>query len=349
MTDRELDKKAGQMVFVGFRGTTVSDSSPIVQSIKKGSVGGLWLVDNDTPMGATLGNIRSPEQVRTLTRVLQQHAEIPLFLSLDAEGGEIIRLKSKYGFPQFPSAEELGHKADVELTRATSRAIGTLLSELGFNFNFAPVVDVNKNPDNEAIGRKSRSYSSNANVVTEHAAVFVQEHQALGIRTVLKHFPGHGSATGDTHRGFVDITSTWDEDELLPYQRLINRRLCEAVMTAHVTNRLIDPDRPATLSPAFLGGILRMKLGFDGIVIVDDFNMKAISDHYSFEEAVRLAILAGADIILQGNVLNYREDAADYAKQMIVNLVSKRTIPEERIHQSYERIMRLKSGIVQAA
>ena len=342
MTNTELRAKTGQMVFVGFRGTSAGEQSAIVRSIRRGSVGGLWLVDNDSPMGATWGNIQSPDQVRLLTRELQRHAEIPLFLSLDAEGGEIIRLKPKYGFPEFPSADELGKSNDLELTRQTSRAIAMLLKELGFNLNFAPVVDVNKNPSNRAIGMKRRSYSANAALVSEHAAAFVEEHRALGVRTVLKHYPGHGSAAGDTHLGYVDISLTWDEDELLPYRTLVGRGLCDAVMTAHVTHRMIDPDKPATLSPVFLQGMLRTSLGFDGVVIVDDFNMKAISEHYPFEEAVRLALLAGADIILQGNVVHYREDAAEYAHEAIVKLVSAGAIPAERIEQSYRRIMRLK-------
>ena len=345
MISGDLMQKTGQMVFVGFRGLHADGTSPVVRSIRQGSVGGLWLVDNDTPMGQSIGNIQSAGQVRELTRDLQRHAEVPLFLSLDAEGGEIIRLKSRYGFPEFPSAEELGKRNDLELTRRTSRAIATLLKELGFNLNFAPVVDLNKNPSNPAIGRKRRSFSSNAVLVAEHAAAFVQEHRSLGVRTVLKHYPGHGSAAGDTHRGFVDISHTWDEDELLPYRTLIGRRLCDAVMTAHVTHRLIDPEYPATLSQAFLNGMLRTSLGFDGLIIVDDFNMKAISEYYSFEEAVRRAITAGADVILQGNVVNYRDDAAELAHETILRLVTDGAIPEKRIDESYNRIMQLKQRI----
>jgi beta-N-acetylhexosaminidase len=345
MIREELRKKAGQMVFVGFRGTHVDEHSPIVRSLRQGSVGGLWLVDNDTPMGHSIGNIQSASQIRTLTRDLQRHAKIPLFLSLDAEGGEIIRLKPKFGFPAFPSAEDLGRRNDLELTRKTSRALGMLLKDLGFNFNFAPVVDLNKNPSNPAIGRKGRSFSAHPGIVAEHAAVFVQEHRALGIRTVLKHFPGHGSALGDTHQGFVDITPTWDEQELLPYQTLIERGLCDSVMTAHVTHRLLDPEHPATLSSTILRGTLRLKLRFDGLVFVDDLNMKAISEHYPFEEAVRLAITAGADVVLQGNVMNYRADAAEFAHETILKLVTDGAIPEERIDESYRRIMKLKHGI----
>ena len=345
MASVDLKKKTGQMVFVGFRGTRASDASPVLRSIRNGSVGGLWLVDNDTPMGESLGNIQAADQVRDLTRSLQAHAEIPLFLSLDAEGGEIIRLKPRYGFPSFPSAKELGDRNDLELTRRTARSIAMLLKDLGFNLNFAPVVDVNKNPLNPAIGKKRRSFSSDPAIVTEHAAAFVEEHRSLGLRTVLKHFPGHGSAMGDTHRGFVDVTTTWGEDELLPYRALIDRGLCDAVMTAHVTHRLLDPERPATLSPAILQGILRMKLGFNGMIIVDDFNMKAISDHYTFAEAVHFAISAGADVIVQGNVMNYRDDAAEYAHETLLKLVSDGVISERRIDDSYGRIMRMKSTL----
>jgi len=341
----DLRTKIGQMVFTGFRGTQVNDSSAVVRSIKQGHVGGLWLVDNDSPMGATIGNIGSSEQVKSLTSELQRHSEIPLFLSIDAEGGEIIRLRPKYGFPSFLSAEELGARDDVGQTRENARGIARLLRELGFNFNFTPVVDLNKNPRNPAIGMKKRSYSADPEIVSRHAAAVIEEHRALQLATILKHYPGHGSPAGDTHEGFVDVTKTWGEDELVPYRSLIQRGLCDAIMTAHVTHRTIDPTFPATLSPQFIERMLRQEMGFDGVVIVDDFNMKAISDHYSFGEAVQLAVAAGADIILQGNVAEYREDAADIAYEALLKLVRDGAISEDRIDQSHARIMRLKKQL----
>ena len=333
------------MIFVGFRGDSVSDSSPIIQDIEKGRVGGIWLVDNDTPMGATYGNIVSPTQVRRLTQDLQAKARTPLFIGIDAEGGEVIRLKEKYGFPPTLSAEDLGRQDDLVLTRREARARARLLRSLGINMNFAPVVDLNKNPANRALGKKRRCFSADQDIVARHAAVFIEEHHAEGVFCVPKHFPGHGSAAEDTHLGFTDISRTWGEEELLPFRELIARGLADAVMIAHVSLGALESAHPATLSREIVAGLLRTRLGYEGVVISDDLNMGAISQKYSLEDAVRLSIDAGVDILLDGNVMKHELRVAEKISAPLLSLVRSGRISEDRITESFQRIMQLKARL----
>jgi beta-N-acetylhexosaminidase len=160
--------------------------------------------------------------------------------------------------------------------------------------------------------------------------------------TCAKHFPGHGSARGDTHLGAVDVTGHWTERELMPFQRLIQARLCDAIMTAHVFNARLDPERPATLSRRVLGGLLRGRLGFEGVILSDDMEMKAIADRCSLEEAARQGIEAGLDMLCFGNNLNYDPNIGAKAAGIILGLVEAGTISEARIDESFRRVQKLK-------
>ena len=166
--------------------------------------------------------------------------------------------------------------------------------------------------------------------------------QDEGIIPTLKHFPGHGSSTTDTHLDFTDITASWSEKELEPYSALIASGYHDPIMTAHVFNGKLDPVYPATLSKAILNGILRTRLGFKGVIISDDMQMKAIADRYGLETAIRLAIDAGVDILLFGNNTSYDPAITTKATEIIRSLLKKKIITEERIDRSYQRIMELK-------
>lgn len=339
-----LDQKIGQMVIVGFRGTVVNKDSPVIRAIRDGHLGGVWLTDNDSPMGKTIGNIESPRQLKQLISDLQSAAEIPLIVSIDAEGGQVVRLKEKYGFPKTFPASYLGQKNDLQLTYQQSRLIAEILYEAGINFNFSPVLDLNRNPDNPALGLKERCYSDDPQIVWQHALKVVEAHHEKNIKTCLKHFPGHGSARHDSHVGFVDVTETWSPDELSVYQNFINAGLADAILTAHVFHKEFDDRYPATLSRNIITALLREKIGFNGIVISDDMNMGAIQNNYSYEEAVELAILAGVDMILQSNVDHYQPDVAQVTMTIIKKLVHEGRISEERIEQSFLRIKRVKDS-----
>ncbi|GAK52762.1 glycosyl hydrolase, family 3 [Candidatus Moduliflexus flocculans] len=341
-----LDVQIGQMLLVGFRGLAVDERHPIVSAIRQHHLGGVILFDFDRPSQTSLRNIESPEQVRRLTASLQAYAEIPLFIGIDQEGGRVNRLKERCGFPPTVSAQSLGQQS-VEITRQHAEQTAMQLSRLGINLNFAPVVDLNRNPASPAIGRVERSFSADPNVAIAHARAWIEAHHAHGILCALKHFPGHGSAREDSHLGFVDVTTTWHSEELRPYQQLIQQGFDEMVMTAHIFHSGLDPEYPATLSRRILTGMLREELRFDGVIVSDDMQMQAIAAHYDLETAIFLAISAGVDILTFGNNLSiYDDNIPARAMEIIAKLVDNGRISSERVHASYRRIMRLKKRVI---
>lgn len=342
-----LREKVGQLLLIGFRGCTPAECGVIERDIREHHIGSVILFDQDMAdgtidSGSRRRNIVSPEQVRTLLTHLQKQATIPLLVSIDQEGGRVNRLKPAYGFPESISHEELGRLDDPAATYRHAEATARTLAGLGINLNLAPVVDLDAHPDNPIIKGKGRSFSSDPEKVARHAAEFVRAHRAHGVLTCAKHFPGHGSATGDTHLGLVDVTQTWHERELVPFQRLVAAGLCDAVMSAHVFNRRLDPERPATLSPAVITGLLREKLGFQGVITSDDLEMKAISSHYGLEKSVPMAIEAGIDVLCFGNNLSYDPDIAGKAANILVRAVESGRISAARIDASYQRVLALK-------
>lgn len=338
----DLETMVGQMLMAGFRGYTINDESPIARDIRERHLGGVILFDYDVALGKPERNIKSPAQVQTLIETLQTHATTPLLVGVDQEGGRVQRLKAKYGFTETPSASDLGSAGDAACTTAAD-TIAQQLRGLGFNVDFAPVADVNVDPNSPAIGAIGRSFSPDPEQVAHDCALFLDAFRARGLIGSLKHFPGHGSAGADSHLGLTDVTNTWSDKELVPYRRLADK--ARMIMTAHIFNEHLDPKYPATLSRAIITGILREDIGFKGVVITDDMNMKAITSHFGQAEAIRLAIEAGADILLFGNNLVYDPDIVRTAHALIVNMVKDGTIPLSRIKQSYERIMALKKSI----
>lgn len=342
-----LRRKIGQMVMVGFRGTTLAEAGPLGEQIKAGQVGGVVLFDIDLLKNRSpVRNVRSPEQLRTLTRDLQASAPQPLFVATDQEGGRVARLKPSNGFPATKSAQDLG-ASEPAATRAQAESTARTLATAGVNMNLAPVVDVNVNRTSPAIGALGRSYSADPSVVTAHARAAIGGHEAGGVLSVLKHFPGHGSATADSHRGIADVTETWSPEELEPYRALIKSRHADVVMTAHVFNRTLDPDWPSTLSPKVLDQLLRKDLGFDGVVISDDMQMGAIQDQYPLEDAVRQALLAGVDMLMfaNNNTKSYEPDIAPRVVELIAGLVRRGVITEARIDESVARLETLRAKL----
>lgn len=332
-----LAVKIGQMIMVGFRGTSALPDSLIAQSVRDLHLGSVVLFSY---------NVESPAQVANLTSQLQAASRTPLLIAVDQEGGMVSRLGGNFGLPSNYSAYELGRRNDLATTRSQSDAVARQLASLGINLNLAPVVDLNVNPGNPIIGGVNRSYSADAAIVTAHAKEVIESHHQYGILCTLKHFPGHGSSHADSHLGFVDVTKTWQAAELIPYEELIDANLCDAIMTAHIFNAAFDPIHPATLSPRIISELLRKRLGYDGVVISDDLQMQAIAQQYEFETAVRLAIEAGIDILAIGNNLAYAENWASRAAAEIHRLVEEGVIPEARIDQSYRRIMRMKRRLM---
>jgi len=231
--------------------------------------------------------------------------------------------------------------------RFYAEATASTLAGLGINVNFAPVVDLAAEPTNPVIVKHGRAFSNNPDSVSLLAAEFIKEHRKYGVITSLKHFPGHGSSKADTHLGIADVTNTWTDRELRPYQVLIDSGYADAVMTSHIVNKKLDAKgNPGTLSADILGGILRNRLHYNGVVFSDDMQMHAIAKHYGLEEAIKLAILAGVDIMtFSNNIAGSDQRTVDKVHSVIRDLVSKGQVSRERIDQSFRRIMKLKAQL----
>ena len=330
-----LDEAIGEMLLVGFRGTEIDSTHHIWRDIKDYHVGSVILFDYDAPTGTRGRNIKSAAQVKSLCTQLRSLSPT-LLIGIDQEGGNVSRLSTRYSFPHFLSAKRSATLGD-DSVRATARHTALTLDNLGINLNFAPVADVDINPRCPVIGAIERSFSADTTVVARCCTIWIEEQGQQGVVSCLKHFPGHGSAKGDTHKGLVDVTKTWRRCELAPYRNLPGEGTM--VMTAHVINRQLDPSGlPASLSPQ-ITSLLRDTLGFRGVIVTDDLAMGAIVNQYSFEQAVRLAVLAGADMLcLSNNGGTYDVNMVPKAVKVIQKMVADGEITEERIHQSANRI-----------
>ena len=339
-----LREKIGQLLMIGFRGMEAGPRSAIVRDIQAGRIGGVVLFDRDLTLGTNERNIRSPQQVKELAASLQSRSAIPLLIAVDQEGGQVVRLKEKAGFPATVSAQYLGQADDTKLTGMYAEQTAAALAACGINLNFAPLVDLNVNPENPIIAKYGRSYGADPGTVVRHALAVIAGHRRHGVVCTLKHFPGHGSSRQDSHLGLTDVSGTWDEVELRPYRELIAGGQADTIMTAHIYNRRLDPAFPATLSKKTIGGLLRRKLGFAGVVISDDMDMKAISDEYPRQTALELALNAGNDILLFANNLVYDEGLAARTQEMILGLLSAGRVSAARINQACRRVMDLKKN-----
>ena len=332
-----LDIKIGQMILIGMPKAAVD--SMVLDEVKKGRVGTIIFFEKNVP-----NKPNAFADLKKLTWTYQKAAPIPLFISIDQEGGKVNRLKEKYGFTRSITAAATGRSKSLDSVRFYAEATAATLAGLGFNVNFAPVVDLAVEPNNPAIVKPGRSYSVNEDSVTLFAKEFVKQHRKFGVVTVLKHFPGHGSSKDDTHFGIADVTKTWSERELKPYQSLIDSGYVDAVMTAHIVNKKLDiKGYPGTLSKDILDGILRKKLGYRGVVFSDDMQMEAISKQYGFEESIKRAVLAGVDIMcFANNVPGSQTRKVDLIFSAIKSAVAKGEITPQRIDESFKRIMKLK-------
>lgn len=344
-----LDEAIGQMLLVGFRGTAVDSTNHIFRDLRDYHVGSVILFDYDAPTGTRGRNIRSASQVKALCAQLRA-LNPDLLIGIDQEGGYVSRLSTRYGFPKTLSAQRSA-TLGIDSVRSQARLTAGMLASLGINLNFAPVADVNVNPSCPVIGAIERSFSVDTAAVARCCEVWIEEQRAKGVVSCLKHFPGHGSAKGDTHKGLVDVTKTWQRRELAPYRAICSSPTGEVpeggrgmmVMTAHVINRQLDPaGLPASLSPK-ITSYLRDTLGFQGVIVTDDLAMGAISSQYSLEQTVRMALEAGADLLcLSNNGGHYDPDLVPKVVKVIKKLIANGTVSEERIRQSALRIRSLK-------
>lgn len=322
-----LEQLAGQLLWCGWGGDPQADGpsydAHARRLVEEIGVGGVVLFDR---------NLRAPEQIAELTETLRAHAAEPLLIGIDQEGGRVNRLPLP-GLT-FSGNMALGALNDLDCTRAVARAIGEQLAALGVDVDFAPSLDVNNNPRNPIIG--VRSFGEEAEHVARHGIASVRGFLEAGILPVVKHFPGHGDTSADSHLELPvqpADRARLDAVELLPF-RAAFRAGAPAVMTTHIRFPALDPDLPATLSRPILTGMLRQELGFDGLVVTDCLEMRGIADHWGPEEAAILALEAGADMLLVCHTLETQLRMRD----AIVAAVRSGRLPEERLRDAHRRL-----------
>ena len=333
---QDLRSKIGQMIMVGFYPNTNFEDTLFID-LNQRNLGGVILFAN---------NINDPQQVRSLTNQLQTYSSAPLFIATDQEGGYVARFNANNGFENTHSHYTLGTIFNSEdSTRNTASKMSQWLFDSGININLAPVVDVNVNPMSPAIGLLNRSFSNDPMIVFNHSSWFIDEFAQKYVISSLKHYPGHGSAIDDSHLGFTDITNTWSESELIPYEHLIASGYTDLIMAGHLYNANIDSLHPASLSYSTITTLLKDSLGFNGLVISDELFMGAIRNNYTFEEAIELAINAGTDILL------YRTNERNNGSlvRQIIDVVEQKVniglIAQNRIDDAYQKIVNLKQRL----
>ena len=340
LTDPEIDtmiademtikEKVGQLIMVGFEGIQANDV--IETHIRERFVGGIVLFSR---------NIQSPQQTAELTNELQRLArttgrQIPLFIGIDQEGGWVVRLRE--GATVLPGNMALGATDSTELAERAGEITAAELAAVGVNLNFAPVMDVNNNPRNPVIDR--RSFGESSELVSRLGVAYIQGLQRNGVLATAKHFPGHGDTTIDSHFDLPTVNHNLERIytlELQPFRAAIDADVA-AIMTAHIVYPTFDTDRPATLSPTILTDLLRGELGFDGLLVTDDMEMKAIDAHYQSGEAAVMAIEAGADIVLVLWTPAKQIEVFD----ALLSAVKSGRISQVRLDQSVRRILKSK-------
>ncbi|HEX5148575.1 MAG TPA: glycoside hydrolase family 3 N-terminal domain-containing protein [Candidatus Limnocylindrales bacterium] len=330
-----LRRKISRLLMVGFRGFSIGPNDPITKALE-GGLGGVILFDRDRVTKTR--NIESPEQLSALVAALREAATESLIVAIDQEGGRVARLKPAQGFPDTRSQAEIGATDDPDEAFEAGRSMAETMADAGIDLDLAPVVDVNVNPTNPAIGALDRSFSADPSVVAAMAEAEIHGFHEFGIRAAIKHFPGLGSARANTDLDHVDVTKTWTQAELEPFETLIAAGLPDAVMTGHMVNDKLDPGVPASLSAATVDGLLRTQLGWAGAVITDDLGGEAIASRYTRQEAVALALEAGNDLLLFANQSVYVPDLAADLVETVLGLVTSGRISEARIDQSIERL-----------
>lgn len=332
-----LDIKIGQMIIFGFYGTKISKKDPVYIAVKEGKVGSILIYNRN------IAPAKTSDALKILINGFQDAAAIPLFISIDQEGGLVNRLPQTLGFPSMPSALYLGNKNNPAITKYYSDNISYTLSRLGINLNYAPVVDLH-NPLCPVLGARERCFSSSAVKVAEQASEVIKSHNYFKVHTVLKHFPGHGSSTTDSHFGIADVTNTWKWEEITPYRDLIKNNIADAIMTAHIVNGKLDKSKlPATLSRPIITGLLRDSLGFKGVIFSDDMLMQAISDNFGLKESIQKAINAGVNVLMfSNNIPGIKDYSPSNIHKIIKELVINGKIAPERINESFNRIIEMK-------
>ncbi|MBV7505277.1 beta-N-acetylhexosaminidase [Bacillus sp. sid0103] len=323
-----LNEKIGQMIIAGFDGTTVNTNTQTL--INKYKVGGLILYQT---------NVKDAAQLVHLTNAIKtanSKNKVPLFISVDQEGGRVHRMPTS--IKNTPSARIIGNKNDEKYAYNIGNVIAYELKSFGFNTDFAPVLDIQSNPNNAVIG--DRSFGSNSSIVSRLGVSMMKGISSGNIIPVVKHFPGHGDTSVDSHLELPLVRNNLtrlEKVELVPFNNAFKNH-ADMVMVAHILVQKIDPNYPASMSKAIITNLLRKQYGFGGVVISDDMTMGAIAKHYKLKDAAVRAVNAGSDIILVGHGM----DNVATVYNSIYSAVKNHTISEDTINNSLYRILTLK-------
>jgi beta-N-acetylhexosaminidase len=343
----ELDRMIGQMILVGFPGKSERDIGVAAahKQIADGTIAGVVLFPE---------NISSPKQLKALTAYLRAATSNPVpFIAVDQEGGMVQRLSRQNGHSEFPAARSVAANPAFSSETSVLALYGDMAEELanaGFNLNLAPVVDLDRNPDNKVIGARKRSFGSDPRRVTDLARLFIRAHRERNIATAAKHFPGHGSSSADSHVGFADIDKTWRETELEPYRVLAGEDQLDIVMVGHLYHPTFsDGDKlPASLSRRSRSALRDPDgIGFTGIIMSDDLEMGAVTA-YPLEERVIKAVNAGMDVVVFSNVTASDPELGVKLHTIIKGAVADGRIAQNRIEQAYGKVMQLKRRLMQS-
>ena len=321
-----LDEKIGQLIITGFNGSEYNDDMD--RLINEYKVGGVILFAR---------NIEDSNQMIDLTRALQENNNnLPLFISIDEEGGRVSRLPDDV--EKFPSAFTIGLINDQQTAYENGKEIGYTLKRLGINLDYAPVLDIYSNENNTVIG--DRAFSTEESIVSTMGIATMEGIEDADIIPVVKHFPGHGDTEVDSHYGLPIVYKTLEElrnFEFIPFVKAIESG-CDVIMVSHIILNEVDSSNPASLSKIVISDLLRKDLEFDKVVITDDMSMGAITSIMSIEEACIKSIEAGCDILLLGNAYEEIEQVINSIKLKLYN----GEINEEQINKSVKRILELK-------
>jgi beta-N-acetylhexosaminidase len=325
----ELFRACARLFVVGFSGARPDAD---VKALLDAGVGGVILFKR---------NVESAQQVAELVHGLKAYAGRPLLASVDQEGGRVARLRGA-PFTTLPPMRDIGQRGDAALATRVGRLLAFEVRALGFDVDFAPVLDVDTNPANPVIG--DRSFARDPHVVARLGVALAQGLEAGGVASCGKHFPGHGDTTTDSHLALPRLTHSLDrlrQVELLPFAAFARAGLA-SLMTAHVIFEAIDPGVPATMSQAVLDGLLRRELGYNGVVVSDDLEMRAIADHFSVERAAVDGLRAGVDLFL----VCHHADVQHRAIEAVARAVESGEVSRERLAQAQARVERLTQRFV---
>ncbi|MDN4606946.1 beta-N-acetylhexosaminidase [Sporosarcina highlanderae] len=327
MDKMSVDEKIGQLIVVGMEGKSYNND--IDSLIRRKHVGGIIL------LGKNISTADGIVEILNDSKKANAGNKVPLLLSVDEEGGRVSRLPK--GMKKLPSAASIGQK-NKEFAYETGTYLADVLHSLGYNMNFAPVLDVNSNPKNPVIG--DRSFSSNPSEVASLGMSVMKGMTDNGIISVVKHFPGHGDTHVDSHKSLPVIHKSLKElreTELVPFQRAIDE-YADMIMVAHILFPELDKEYPSSLSKKIITDLLRKEMHYDGIVITDDLTMGAIVNEYSVPEAALQAFLAGSDLLLVAGDYQNQIDTFDALRTAVESGV----ISMRRLDESVKRILELK-------